>query len=218
MALLNRLSQWPFFTGDASISNCLGITHTFFRRGTPASSFPVTETKKLTKLARFLRYEIKLVDTNTGNVGLTLSLLGDGKSDTGKRQDPLLFWASFYGGSPGVSGGAPATLLGLQPAGAGSSAGSGISPVIAGGPAPTLTPSRTPEPASTGGYPRGASISPGGYVSRPYGVRHGFYRNPWSRVFIPTPPPPPVPSSPSNLTASQQVQNFMALRGTPIPP
>jgi len=39
MALLNRLSQWPFFTGDASISNCLGITHTFFRRGPGASRF-----------------------------------------------------------------------------------------------------------------------------------------------------------------------------------
>jgi len=50
-----------------------------FTQVTPGSSFPVTETKLISTVARFMRFKFTLADAGSGIVAATLSLLGDGK-------------------------------------------------------------------------------------------------------------------------------------------
>ena len=91
-----------------------------FTQVTPGSTFPVTETKLISTVARFMRFRFTLADAGSGIVAATLSLLGDGKITSDETLDgeylvysPSVFRESLFIAVP------PSPLLVPQLAGVG---------------------------------------------------------------------------------------------------
>jgi hypothetical protein len=75
-----------------------------FTQVTPATTFPVTETKQITEIGWFMRFKLALFEPLLGNVGVCFSLVGDGKVDSERRESREEFVASFYAPRLGGAG------------------------------------------------------------------------------------------------------------------
>jgi hypothetical protein len=75
-----------------------------FTQVTPASTFPITETRQITEIAWFMRFKLALFEPLLGNVGVCFSILGNGKVDSERRETSAEFLASLHAPRVGGSG------------------------------------------------------------------------------------------------------------------